>query len=58
VGTTRGIGYLVLLAKQYYRQDYMVLCIVLYAGLGFVFDAIIRILERYTMPWRRHRTVR
>ena len=58
VGTTRGIGYLVLLAKQYYRQDYMVLCIVLYAGLGLAFDAIIRILERYTMPWRRHRTVR
>jgi sulfonate transport system permease protein len=58
VGTTRGIGYLVLLAKQYYRQDYMVLCIVLYAGLGLVFDAIIRLLERYTMPWRRQRAVR
>lgn len=58
VGTTEGIGYLVLLAKQYYRQDYMVLCVVLYAVLGLFFDLFIRLLERYTMPWRRHTTVR
>jgi sulfonate transport system permease protein len=58
VGTTKGIGYLVLLAKQYYRQDYMVLCIVLYATLGLCFDGFIRLLERVTMPWRRHSTVR
>jgi sulfonate transport system permease protein len=58
VGTTKGIGYLVLLAKQYYRQDYMVLCVVLYAVLGLFFDLFIRLLERYTMPWRRYTTVR
>ena len=58
VGTTRGIGYLVLLAKQYYRQDYMLLCVILYALLGLVFDLLIRTLERYTMPWRRFSTVR
>jgi len=58
VGTTQGIGYLVLLAKQYYRQDYMVLCVVLYALLGVVFDLFIRALERYTMPWRRYSAVR
>jgi sulfonate transport system permease protein len=58
VGTTEGIGYLVLLAKQYYRQDYMVLCIVLYAVLGLFFDLFIRLLERYTMPWLRHGRVR
>jgi sulfonate transport system permease protein len=58
VGTTKGIGYLVLLAKQYYRPDYMVLCIVMYAAVGIVFDIGIRVLERYVMPWRRHSTVR
>jgi sulfonate transport system permease protein len=58
VGTTRGIGYLVLLAKQYYRQDYMVLCIVLYATLGLLFDGVIRLLERVLMPWRRGSTLR
>jgi sulfonate transport system permease protein len=58
VGTTKGIGYLVLLAKQYFRQDYMVLCIALYAALGLLFDGFIRILERVSMPWRRHSSIR
>jgi sulfonate transport system permease protein len=58
VGTTQGIGYLVLLAKQYYRPDYMLLCILLYASLGLVFDLLIRLLERYMMPWRRRGSVR
>ena len=58
VGTTKGIGYLVLLAKQYFRQDYMVLCILLYATLGLIFDGFIRLLERVAMPWRRHSAVR
>ncbi len=58
IGTTVGIGYLVLLAKQYYRQDYMLLCVLAYAALGLAFDATIRLLERLSMPWRRHTTVR
>lgn len=58
VGTTQGIGYLVLLAKQYYRPDYMVLCVVLYATLGLIFDALIRLLERTLMPWRRFSVLR
>jgi sulfonate transport system permease protein len=53
VGTTKGIGYLVLLSKQYYRTDYMLLCVVLYATLGIVFDLFIRMLERCAMPWLR-----
>lgn len=58
VGTTKGIGYLVMLAKQYYRQDYMVLCIVFYATWGLLLDGFIRILERVLMPWRRGSTMR
>jgi sulfonate transport system permease protein len=58
IGTNKGIGYLVLLGKQYFRTDYMMLSIVLYAVLGLVFDALIRVVERYAMPWRRHTTIR
>jgi sulfonate transport system permease protein len=58
VGTTKGIGYLVMLAKQYYRQDYMVLCILFYAAWGLVLDGLIRLLERTLMPWRRGSTIR
>lgn len=54
VGTTEGIGYLVSLARQYYRPDYIFLCIILYATLGVIFDIFVRLLERYAMPWRQH----
>lgn len=52
LGTTEGIGYLVTLAQQYFRPDYMVLCIVLYATLGVLIDLAVRVLERVAMPWR------
>lgn len=58
IGTDKGIGYLVLLGKQYYRTDYMFLSIVLYAVLGVVFDVLVRSIERLAMPWRRHTTIR
>lgn len=58
VGTREGIGYLVSLAQEYNRTDYMVLCVVLYAILGLVFDAFVRILERYSMPWRQGVSIR
>lgn len=53
IGTTEGIGYLVALAQQYFRTDYMVLCILMYAVLGLVFDALVRVAEQRAMPWRR-----
>lgn len=58
VGTREGIGYLVSLAQEYNRTDYMVLCVVLYAILGLIFDAFVRILEKYAMPWRQGVTIR
>ncbi|MGW6033946.1 ABC transporter permease [Gordonia terrae] len=58
VGTREGIGYLVSLAQEYNRTDYMILCVVLYAILGLIFDLIVRILEKYSMPWRAGVTVR
>ncbi|MFE2996620.1 ABC transporter permease [Nocardia sp. NPDC059246] len=58
VGTTEGVGYLVTLAQEYNRTDYMVLCVVLYALLGLVFDGAVRLVERLAMPWRRQVAMR
>jgi sulfonate transport system permease protein len=58
IGTDKGIGYLVLLGQQYFRTDYIFLSIVLYAILGVAFDVLVRLLERFAMPWRRHTTMR
>ncbi|MEU6562935.1 ABC transporter permease [Nocardia nova] len=58
VGTSKGVGYLVTLAQEYNRTDYMVLCVVLYALLGLVFDGAIRLIERFAMPWRGQVAIR
>ncbi|MWK39636.1 ABC transporter permease subunit [Actinomadura sp. J1-007] len=58
VGATEGIGYLVTLAQQYYRNDYMVLCILVYALIGLLIDLVIRGAERLAMPWRGAVTAR
>ncbi|GGK33349.1 ABC transporter permease [Nocardia camponoti] len=58
VGTREGVGYLVTLAQEYNRTDYMVLCVVLYALLGLVFDVLVRLVERFAMPWRKQVAIR
>lgn len=58
VGTQEGVGYLVTLAQEYNRTDYMVLCVVLYALLGLVFDVLVRLAEKYAMPWRTQVAIR
>lgn len=52
VGTRVGLGYLVSLAQQVNRVDYLFLCVVVYALLGLLFDAVVRLLERILLPWR------
>lgn len=52
VGTRIGLGYLVSLAQQVNRVDYLFLCVVVYALLGLLFDAVVRLLERVLLPWR------
>ncbi|MGV9722117.1 ABC transporter permease [Nocardia beijingensis] len=58
VGTKEGVGYLVTLAQEYNRTDYMVLCVVLYALLGLIFDGLVRLAERFAMPWRGQVAIR
>ncbi|MEV5650976.1 ABC transporter permease [Nocardia sp. NPDC052254] len=58
VGTSKGVGYLVTLAQEYNRTDYMVLCVVLYAVLGLIFDGVVRLVERFAMPWRGQVAIR
>ena len=55
VNSTVGIGYILSRSQQFMRTDQMVLCVVLYALLGLGSEALVGVLERALMPWRRPR---
>jgi len=52
VNATAGIGYLMSTAREFFQTDVIVVCLVVYALLGLVVDAIVRLLERVLLAWR------
>jgi sulfonate transport system permease protein len=58
IAASQGIGYLVTQAATFDNMPDLVVCIIIYAILGIGADVLVRILERVTMPWRRHLAVR
>jgi sulfonate transport system permease protein len=58
VNTTVGIGYLLAQAQQMMDIDTMVVCILVYACLGLAVDGVVRLIERFAMPWRTGIAVR
>jgi len=53
INAKSGLGYLVNEARSWFRTDIIVLCLVLYGILGLLSDAIVRLLERRLLVWRR-----
>jgi sulfonate transport system permease protein len=47
-----GIGYLMIRAQTFFQTDVIVLCLVVYAVLGLISDALIRLLERRVLRWQ------
>jgi sulfonate transport system permease protein len=58
IGANQGIGYLVAQANSLQQVPVLVVCIIIYALLGIGADLLVRLLERFAMPWRRHSAVR
>jgi sulfonate transport system permease protein len=56
INTSRGIGFLMLQAQEFFKTGILVVCIVLYALLGLGTDLLVRLLEAVFIPWRRRRT--
>ena len=52
INSSAGLGYLMLQAQNYQQGDVLVVCIIIYAALGLLADILVRVLERFTMPWR------
>lgn len=47
-----GIGFLMNQAREFFRTDVIVVCLVVYAFLGLIADAVVRTLERLLLQWR------
>jgi sulfonate transport system permease protein len=58
IAANLGIGYLVTQASSLQQVPTLMVCIIIYCLLGITADVVVRILERVTMPWRRHMAVR
>lgn len=52
VNADAGIGFLMNQAREFFRTDVIVVCLVVYAFLGLAADVIVRTLERLLLQWR------
>lgn len=52
VNADNGIGFLMDQAREFFRTDVIVVCLVVYAFLGLAADLIVRLLERLLLQWR------
>jgi len=53
INATSGIGYMMTQAQLYAQSDIIVVGLVVYGVFGFVSDALVRLLERKVLSWRR-----
>ncbi|MFB6516540.1 ABC transporter permease [Streptomyces sp. NPDC056401] len=52
INADAGIGFLMNQAREFFRTDVIVVCLVVYAFLGLTADLIVRALERLLLQWR------
>ncbi|MBR1222998.1 ABC transporter permease [Bradyrhizobium sp. U87765 SZCCT0131] len=52
INANAGLGYLMNTARELFQTDVIVVCLVVYALLGLVVDAVVRLLERGLLSWR------
>jgi sulfonate transport system permease protein len=53
INATSGVGYMMAQAQLYAQSDIILVGLVVYGVFGFVSDALVRLLERRVLSWRR-----
>jgi sulfonate transport system permease protein len=53
VNANAGLGFIISQATQFLRNDVILVALAVYAILGLVTDALVRLLERRALAWRR-----
>jgi sulfonate transport system permease protein len=52
LNASNGIGYLMIKAQTFFQTDVIVVCLVVYAVLGLLSDALVRFIERRALRWQ------
>lgn len=52
INASAGLGYLINNARDFMRTDIIVVCLIVYAGLGLTADWLVRTLEARALAWR------
>jgi len=53
VNANAGLGFMISQATQFLRNDVILVALAVYAVLGLITDALVRLLERRALAWRR-----
>ncbi|MGW7683324.1 ABC transporter permease [Kribbella sp. NPDC054772] len=53
INSTSGIGYMMELARTYGQTDIIIVGLVVYGVLGLLSDAVVRLIQRRALSWRR-----
>jgi sulfonate transport system permease protein len=53
VNANAGLGFIISQATQFLRNDVIMVALAVYAALGLITDALVRLLERRALAWRR-----
>ncbi|MEV0968661.1 ABC transporter permease [Microtetraspora glauca] len=53
VNANAGLGYLINDAREFLRTDVIVVGLLVYSALGLLTDALVRLIERRALAWRR-----
>jgi sulfonate transport system permease protein len=58
LGADSGIGFMINNAEQFLQNDVIIFVLVVYAAMGLITDALVRLLERRALAWRVGTVVR
>jgi sulfonate transport system permease protein len=58
INANAGLGFMINQAEQFDRNDVIFVCLLVYCILGLLTDALVRLLERRALAWRRSFTER
>jgi sulfonate transport system permease protein len=53
LNASAGLGFIISQATQFLRNDVILVALAVYAALGLITDALVRLLERRALAWRR-----